>query len=277
MFKLSTFFTALIPAVAIAIASTPAVADPGADGSDAARSARAAELNEAGARLYRERHYRQAIEKFIEAHAIDKDANLLFNIARCYEELGDNAAAIEKYTAYVNAPGTDAAGRLRAEQSLRALRALQRRAAQEPKPAPVAGGGAKPPADGPAAAPDAGSASRRRTLAWSALGASAVVAGLGATAFYLGTRDHDRVTSSPGYGDPTAVDPLTQAEARALADSGDWKKLAGGIGMGVGAALLATSVALFIWTGEAPARAGTVAFAGAPAAGGFQTALTVRF
>src|SRR5262245_47021729 len=156
MSKLSTFpALALVPAIAIAIAlalaPTPAIAEPAADGSDPGRAARAAELNEAGARLYRERNYRQAIERFIEAYAIDRDANLLFNIARCYEELGDTSAAIEKYTAYINAPGADAAGRLRAEQSLRALRALQRR---PPLPEAKAAAAAKPALDESSASPD---------------------------------------------------------------------------------------------------------------------------
>ena len=61
------------------------------------RGARVSELNEAGAKYYSARSYRRAIEKFIEAYAIDRDPNLLFNIARCYEELGETAAAIEKY------------------------------------------------------------------------------------------------------------------------------------------------------------------------------------
>jgi hypothetical protein len=290
MFKRSSFLIALVSAFAMALAATPALAEPG-DGAESGRTARAAELNEAGAKLYRERNYRQAIEKFIEAYAIDRDANLLFNIARCYEELGDNSAAIEKYTAYINAPGADAAGRLRAEQSLRSLRALARAKTAAASPA-IAGASESSersgrargwvpepkPAEEPAAADGDGS-SLRRTLAWSTLGAGVLVAGLGATVFYLGVRDHDRVTSSPGYGDPGAVNPMTFSEARALVDSGDWKKLAGGIGLGVGGALLATSAALFVWNGEreGQARAGTMALGWAPAAGGFRAAVTVRF
>jgi tetratricopeptide (TPR) repeat protein len=293
MFKLSSVSGALVLSVSIALASTPALAEPASDGAETGRGARAAELNEAGARLYRERQYRQAIEKFIEAYAIDRDANLLFNIARCYEELGDNGAAIEKYTAYMNAPGADAAGRLRAEQSLRALRALARGTKSASPPQPIAGGGEssdggrgarpapeeKPAADEPGATSDADSVSLRRTLAWSALGTGALVAGLGATVFYLGMRDHDQVTSSPGYGDPAAANPMTLAEARALVDSGDWKKLAGGIGLGVGGALLVTSAALFVWDGEREGqkRPNTMAFGWVPSAGGFRAAVTVRF
>src|SRR5262245_29889092 len=69
--------------------------------SDGSNDARVAELNEAGAKHYAKRNYRLAIESFIEAYAIDHDLNLLFNIARCYEELGETAAAIEKYQAFI--------------------------------------------------------------------------------------------------------------------------------------------------------------------------------
>ena len=263
-------------------ATTRELAEAGADVAEPGRAARAAELNESGARLYRARNYRQAIEKFIEAYAIDRDANLLFNIARCYEELGDTAAAIEKYTAYVNAPGADAAGRLRAEQSLRALRELRAGKTKTASPPPPGAGGSEPGEDSgheaqPSAAAQTDGSSVRGTLAWGALATGVVLAGLGATVFYLGMQDHNRVTSSPGYGDPAAVNPMTLPEARALVDSGDWKKLAGGIGLGVGGALLATSAALFIWPGEAEgqSRAGKLAVGWVP--GGLRAAWTVRF
>src|SRR6188768_3442054 len=98
MLRISPASISLFLVLAVALAPTRARAEGGVEGVDAGRAARAAELNESGARLYRARDYRQAIEKFIEAYAIDRDANLLFNIARCYEELGDTGAAIEKYT-----------------------------------------------------------------------------------------------------------------------------------------------------------------------------------
>jgi tetratricopeptide (TPR) repeat protein len=250
---------------------------------DAGRTARLTELNEAGAKLYRERNYRRAIEKFIEAYALDHDPNLLFNVARCYEELGDTTAAIEKYTAYINAPGADASGRVRAEQSLRALRELQRRAASDAKTAKPAPPTSEPPAAtaaADAAAPSDGSGTPTQTiLAWSALGAGALVAGVSATVFYLGMRDHDRVTGAPGYGDPAAAHPLTMAEARDLIDSGDRKKLTGGIGLALGGALVATSVALFLLPSAKDARepASSFALGWAPGASGFRAAWTVRF
>src|SRR5688500_15364231 len=81
------------PAIAAAQARPAAIGTQGSTG--------VAQLNEEGAALYAARDYRRAIEKFIQAYAVDADPNLLFNIARCYEELGETDAAIEKYEVFV--------------------------------------------------------------------------------------------------------------------------------------------------------------------------------
>ena len=82
----------------------------------------APELSEQGLAFYKARDYRRATEKFLQAYAIDPDPNLLFNVARCYQALGDLVAAIEKYEAYLRSPNIDATGRERAEKWLRTLR-----------------------------------------------------------------------------------------------------------------------------------------------------------
>src|SRR5262245_54578859 len=94
-------------------------------GASTSNQANVGQLNEEGAAFYAARDYRRAIEKFIQAYAIDSDPNLLFNIARCYEELGENEAAIEKYETFLKTPGADAKGRQRARESLTALREAQ--------------------------------------------------------------------------------------------------------------------------------------------------------
>ena len=267
----SRSWTLLVLALPAVLAwSGPAIAD------EAAEAARLTELNESGTKLYRERSYHRAIEKFIEAYAIDRDPNLLYNIARCYEELGDGRAAIEKYTAYLNAPGADAAGRLRAEQSLRALVALQKHASTEANEPAASGEDTKRSAVAAPGRPAAGTG--YRIWAWSALGAGALVAGLGGGSFYLGVQDHQRVTSSPGYGNPQAVAPMTLSQARALVSSGDDKKVAGAIGLGLGGALLATAATLFVWSrSDKGDGADTVALSWSPSGGGFRGALTLRF
>src|SRR5690606_3466468 len=71
----------LVAAASLALALAPpaAAADP-RPSSAPADSASVTQLNEEGAALYAARDYRRAIEKFIQAYAIDADPNLLFNI-----------------------------------------------------------------------------------------------------------------------------------------------------------------------------------------------------
>lgn len=224
---------ALFPSPRLAVAAEPP---------DDAASARVAELNESGAKLYADRSYRRAIEKFIEAYAIDHDPNLLFNIARCYEELGETDAAIEKYQEFVAAPGADTGGRARAQESMKALEKLR---SEGPPPRAAASGDDTPP---PAAAPDptAETGGSGSVLPWVTLGAGVLAAGAGTTFYVLGVRDHGRVTSAPGYGDAGSVHPMTEREARSLVSAGDTKKLVGGVGLGLGGALIATSAVLFL-------------------------------
>ncbi|HTV22205.1 MAG TPA: tetratricopeptide repeat protein, partial [Polyangiaceae bacterium] len=111
---------ALLTSVALALAPTTARAVDNRPSPPPASASSVAQLNEEGAALYAARDYRRAIEKFIQAYAVDSDPNLLFNIARCYEELGEIDAAIEKYETFLKTPGADTRGRQRARESLAA-------------------------------------------------------------------------------------------------------------------------------------------------------------
>lgn len=217
-------------------------AEPGESTAEASSAARIAELNESGARAYAERNYRAAIEKFVEAYAIDHDPNLLFNVARCYEKLGDLDAAVEKYQAFVAAPGADTEGRIKAKASLVELERLRERSA-EPEPE------ATTSAASSSTDTTSASSSRESTHAlwgWTTLGAGAVLVGAGATFYALGVRDHRQVTGNAGYTDPSVVHPLTRQEAQSYVDGGDTKKLVGGVGLGLGGALLATGIVLLV-------------------------------
>lgn len=231
-----------LPIVVIALGvALPNVAqaaepDPGTD------PARIAELNEAGARAYAERHYRMAIEKFVEAYAIDHDPNLLFNIARCYEKLGDLGAAIEKYETFVAAPGADTEGRIKAKASIAELQQLKEQGGVAPQDA----GAQATEAETSASASGDESASHVDIWPWVTLGAGVVVTGVGATFYALGVSDHAQVTDAAGYGDPSVVYPMTRAEAQSYVDSGNTKKLIGGIGLGLGGGLIATGVVLLV-------------------------------
>ncbi|HEV8547568.1 MAG TPA: hypothetical protein VGQ57_01050 [Polyangiaceae bacterium] len=268
--------TLLAAAVALAL-SSPAVvqaAEPAGDAQDTSSAARIAELNEAGTRAYAERHYRAAIEKFVEAYAIDHDPNLLFNIARCYEKLGDLGAALEKYETFVAAPGADTQGRIKAKASIAELEELQKQGGVAPAGARAADAGSAE-ADPEASAET--EASSPRILPWITLGTGVVVAGAGATLYALGLHDHAQVTDAAGYGDRTVVYPMTRSEAQAYVDAGNTKKLVGGIGMGVGGALIATGVVwLVTGTSEAAAKtAGSLTLA--PSTSGCYAGYSGRF
>jgi tetratricopeptide (TPR) repeat protein len=206
-----------------------------------------AQLNEEGAALYAARDYRRAIEKFIQAYAIDTDPNLLFNIARCYEELGEVDAAIEKYETFLKTPGADTRGRQRARESIVSLReARDGTGARSEAPRPSAPSHA-PVAEPPQAAVDNDSAEGSSSaLPWLTLGGSVLFAAAGTAFYVLGSNDHAQVTDAEGYRDPTSVSNMTRREADDLVSSGDTKKLVGGISLGVSGALAATYVVLLI-------------------------------
>src|SRR5690606_36633644 len=79
------------------------------------------------------------------------------------------------------------------------------------------------------------------------LGSGILLAGLGAGLYLDGAHDHNEVTSAPGFGDASGSSDLTEVEAQRLIDSGDTKKLIGGIGIGVGSALIVAHVAITLW------------------------------
>jgi hypothetical protein len=205
-----------------------------------------AQLNEEGAALYAARDYRRAIEKFIQAYAVDTDPNLLFNIARCYEELGDVDAAIEKYETFLKTPGADTRGRQRARESLAALREARDKGATAEEPSTETGAAELAEPEGvPAQAADEGE-KPSPVLPWVALGGTALFAAVGTTFYLLGASDHSKVTDARGYGDSNVVAAMTRREADDLVNSGDTKKLVGGISFGLAGVLAATYVVLLV-------------------------------
>lgn len=88
----------------------------------ASRAATVQHMSEQGATYYQLRDYRRATELFQQAYGIDPDPNLVYNIARCYEALGDKQTAIEKYEIFISSPGADSKGRVRAQDAVRLLR-----------------------------------------------------------------------------------------------------------------------------------------------------------
>jgi hypothetical protein len=219
----------------------------------AAAGARAVTLNEEGARYYAARDYRRAVEKFIQAYAVDSDPNLLFNIASCYEGLGDLEAAVEKYREFLSAPGADPSGRPHAEAVIeRWEQPVTGKAGAAPivETAPAA-----PPPEPPVqAASSAASADAQSWVPWMTLGGGSIIAAVGGTFYFLGARDHSRVTEAKGYDDPMAVSSMTRAEADELIDTGRQKKQMGVAGLAVGGALVAGYVVWWLLDDPEPSE-----------------------
>jgi hypothetical protein len=190
----------------------------------------AVQLNETGSELYAAGNYPAALHAFQRAYALIAEPNLLFNIAGCHERLGQRRQAIEYYRWFLDSPSGNPEGRRRAIEALSRLDST-------PPPAPAA-----PP---PAAPPPKEEPSAFWPLA--TLGAGLLSAGLGAGLYLDGAHDHNEVTNAPGFGDASGSSTMTEVEAQQLIDSGDTKKLIGGIGIGVGSALIITHVAITLW------------------------------
>jgi tetratricopeptide (TPR) repeat protein len=201
----------------------------------------ALELSEQARSRYEDEDFASALTLFNQAYARDPDPNLLFNIARCHEKLGDSAAAIEQYEAFLASPHADPDGLKKAQASRDELvKSRERRAKRS-------GNTAERPTFGDESESvglERGGSSH--LASWLLLGAGVAAAASGVVVYSLGVSDHKDVEDQAGFGDPTRVAPMTQRQAEQRVDSGNTKKLVGGLLMGGGGALLASSAVLFL-------------------------------
>ncbi|MBW2735512.1 MAG: tetratricopeptide repeat protein [Deltaproteobacteria bacterium] len=238
----------------------PALAAPIAD-----PAAKAETLYLEGAALYRARHYQQAVRVFEGAYRVYPEPNLLYNMGRCYEALGRLKDAIERYERFLADNRSAPEGKKKARAKIAMLSQILTKTSTHGggSGGPVASkskGKGDPtkvsPVD-PTPAPHrspAQSPSRFGVSKW-LVGISALaLTGAGAVVFWLGHNDHQEVQDAIDAAGGGIV-AMPQAEAVALVDDGDTKKLIGYALMGAGGAALITSVVLFALGGadEAPA------------------------
>ncbi len=261
-FTLPPFAARAALALALVALAPGARAADEPQGGDAAskRAQNVTRLNAEGTAFFKARDYRKALDRFNEAYALEAEPDLLYNIARCHEALGETSVAIEKYNRYLEQPGADAEGRARAEEKLRSLKQAQASAAAR-------AGAAAPGPPGPKAPPGRSFS----PWTWVTLGLGGAAAVGGGVAFFLGARDHSKVTDAGGYGEGGPNGPastLTRARAEELIDAGDTKKTVGVALWGVGGAALVTSAVLFLLERPKPGeRAASAGFAPTPGGG----------
>lgn len=84
---------------ALLLAAPPA--KPADAPADPAAVARAKELFQQGQKLYKARKYADAIARFEQAYAVRPHPVIFFNIAKCWEQLSENAKALRAYRDYL--------------------------------------------------------------------------------------------------------------------------------------------------------------------------------
>ncbi len=85
------------------------------------------ELSQKGVKAYKDGKFEKAIEYFEQAHAIQAVPNLLYNIARCYEKIGDDDKALEYYDKFI----VDAVDRKAKQKALDKASAIREKQAKE--------------------------------------------------------------------------------------------------------------------------------------------------
>ena len=200
-----------------------------------------------GAALFKVNKYRAAIEKFEQAYILYPELNLVYNIARAHEALGEIDTAIAKYRMCATNPrGTE---ELRAKASnklavLTAARAGGAAAATDSSPPPAApstsGATPLPPAPADRGPPIAG-------IAGGVAGGLGIIAGAGGALFYvLGTQTHEQLQSDVDAVDDNGVSAVTREQAEQASAEGTSQKTIGVALLAGGGALVVAGAAMIV-------------------------------
>jgi tetratricopeptide (TPR) repeat protein len=95
-------------------------------------------LHEQGVEAFQQEHFREAIQAFEGSERMAHNTNNLWNIMRCYEELGELDAALRSLDRYLESPDLTTEEHTTAEEHRRELAEAQRSAAPpQPETSPV--------------------------------------------------------------------------------------------------------------------------------------------
>lgn len=194
-----------------------------------------------GVALFRAGAYREALARFETAYGVLPVPNLLYNIGRSLEALGELDRALASYRRCMDHPESSGEARLRAAQRYESLVQARVTGARATRPPAVVG------AQSTDEAPEPVPGAWRRTVGWTIVPVGLAALAAGAVSFVLGARDHSSIEDLPGYGDPEQVLGMTRSEAlNRSADGRRKKEIAVGL-LAAGGALALAGGALLIW------------------------------
>jgi tetratricopeptide (TPR) repeat protein len=183
--------------------------------------------------------YSAAIEKFEQAYELIEDPNILFNIARCYQELGKKEEAVSYYGRFINHPDVPEESKSAAQDRLNQLEAKNQDgaytgagddAASTDDSSYSAGG----ETDDVQLTPPY-SRSRARVLEWTLLGTGAALTVAGAVFGGIAIAKHSEFESSHD-----------RDEKEDLENSGKIMSLTSDITLGVGITAMTTGLILLL-------------------------------
>jgi len=249
---------------ALLLRAAPSVAESACPEASSPQQARrlAGQAFDEGERLYSERRFREAIERFRCSYGLVQHPNTLYNIARSAQEAGDLTLALTTYREYLERHATDA-DRATVERNISELdrRIAESRHPQPPAetpPAHVAARPEEPPPAVPAPAVAAAEPETRtrmttaRLVAWITM---ALGVALTATGGGLWIEAWSRAEDIPATVD-TDDDLQHWSDVR---DGGESMETASYVLMGTGAAALVASIVLFaVAPGREPVTASTL-------------------
>ena len=193
---------------------------------------------DAGLRLYKEQRFAEAAVEFEAAYALQPEPALMYNVARCFEQIPNPKRAVAKYEEFLLLAGTSAERRAKARRALEALQEeLSSKPARAAPPAPsdsvLPAGGALSPGK-PAPAPVASASSRRSYMAEAMLfGVGGVGLAVGTTFAILAQKKADEVSLA-----------VTRETQRDVEDGARTRALVADIAFATAAA--ATGVGLYV-------------------------------
>lgn len=175
---------ALAVVVVVGVTPLPALAQPSAS------DLKLAEGKALEAKAYfKQGLYREAAETFMEAFAISKRPDMVFNAARAYEEAKQYARAVALFEQYVALPDAPADGKADARERVARLRPLleaQRPEPAEPAPSPTPSPSPVGPSGPVGTRQTAPPPSRADVVGWTAFGVGAAGVATGAAFWAIG-------------------------------------------------------------------------------------------
>lgn len=200
-----------------------------------------------GAALYKAGKYRPAIEKFEQAFALFPEPNLLYNMGRAYEALGEIDQAMLKYRLCAQHPQAAADVAAKAREKLTVLEAAKATSASAPAHAAPGATPSPSATPGEATAATATPASNGFPILGTVTAAVGLAAaGAGGVVYALGAGSHGQIETAKGALDGNGVASLTRVEAQQLAEAGTTQKTVGVVLLSVGGALAAASIPIFL-------------------------------